>query len=415
MKRREFLKSSALLGSAAILGMPHDSNAVSGKAAIKVYKEIGKTGLKMSDISFGCGKLSSASMIARAMNHGINYFDTSPDYGKSEKVLGEAIKILKKRDQMIIASKFCNKELYPGHLPLGSKKKDFIEVVNGSLSRLNTDYLDICFVHAVGEGTSLFSAITKRIPGLKELTETKQEEKKRLLDENLLSAVETLKKEGKIRFLGASSHGPHSMDELMMEAVTSGSYDLVMFAFNFMKFPGIPAVLQEANKRKVGVVAMKTLAGAKAMKLSPKGEVFEHAAFKWVLEQTGVDGLIVTMKTKDDMNLYVKASGKAYTQADRAMLDQYKNLYTAEYCRTGCGDCLDSCPSKVNIASILRYGMYFQDYGMEKRAMEGYASLKQKADICYTCGDKTCEAACPYDLPVSSMLQRADGQLSFNV
>jgi CO dehydrogenase/acetyl-CoA synthase alpha subunit len=58
--------------------------------------------------------------------------------------------------------------------------------------------------------------------------------------------------------------------------------------------------------------------------------------------------------------------------------------------------------------------MYFQDYGMEKRAMEGYASLKQKADGCFTCADTSCEKVCPYELPVASMLRKAHEQLSFS-
>ena len=412
MRRREFLKSSALLSSAAVLSIPYKSNAAE-KATIQVYNEIGKTGLKMSDISFGCGKLSSASLIARAMSRGMNYFDTSPDYGNSEETLGEAIKKIKKRDKMIIASKFCDKELYPGHLPSGSKKKDFIKVVEGSLSRLNTDYLDICFVHALGEGTTIFSAIKRFIPGMKGSEKKRKEEEKRLFDENLLSAVDTLKKSGKIRFLAVSSHGPFFLEELMTKAVISGHYDLIMPAFNFMKFPGIPLVIQEARKRKVGVVAMKTLAGAKDMNLNPGGESFEHAAFKWTLKQRGVSGLVVTIKSTDQLDLYVKASGKTFRASDQALLDQYKKLYSAEYCRTGCGECLDSCPSNVNIASILRYQMYFEDYGMEKRALKGYASLQPKANVCNSCIDAPCEKACPYELPVSSMLQTAHNRLSF--
>ncbi|HJP19861.1 MAG TPA: aldo/keto reductase [Nitrospinota bacterium] len=414
MKRREFLKSSALMSSAAVLGVPHYSHAAAEKATIQVYNEIGKTGIKMSDISFGCGKLSSASLIARAMNRGINYFDTSPDYGDSEEVLGEAIKKLKKRDKMIIASKFCDKELYPGHLPLGSKKLDFIKVVDGSLSRLNTDYLDICFVHAIGEGTTLFSAIKRFIPGMKASEKKRKEEEKRLFDENLLSAVDTLKKSGKIRFLAVSSHGPHFMEELMTKAVTSGHYDLIMPAFNFMKFPKIPSLLLEAKKNNVGVIAMKTLAGAKDMSLDPKGESFEHAVFKWTLKHQGVNGLVITIKSIDELDHYVKASGKEFMTSDQALLDQYKKLYTAKYCRTGCGECLDSCSSNVNIATILRYQMYFQDYGMEKKALEGYASLRQKADVCNSCLDTPCEKACPYGLPISSMLQTAHNLLSFN-
>lgn len=181
-----------------------------------------------------------------------------------------------------------------------------------------------------------------------------------------------------------------------------------------MKFPKVPVVIKEAKKRGVGVIAMKTLAGAKDMKLNPKGENFAHAAFKWVLKHPEVDGLIITISSREELDHYVKASGKTFTSTDQAVLNQYERLYTAEYCRTGCGECLDKCPSNVNIASILRYQMYFEDYGMEKRAMEGYASLKQKASICNSCTEASCEKACPYGLPVVSMLQKAHEQLSLH-
>ncbi len=396
MKRRDFLKSSALIGGAAVFGAPPNSGAASEKATIQKYKEIGKTGLKMSDISFGCGKLSSASLIARAVNRGINYFDTSPDYGPSESILGIAVKKLKIRGRMIIASKFCRPVPYPGHIEIGSRKRDYIEAIEGSLSRLNTDYLDVCFVHAIGENES------KKFGG------------QRLLDENMLSAAEALKRAGKIRFLAISSHGPHNLEPLLLSAVKSGYYDIIMPAFNFMKFPQIPQIIKEAKKRGVGVIAMKTLAGAKDMKLSTRGESFPRAAFNWVLKHLEVDGLIVTITTTDELDHYVQASGKEFTASSQVVLDRYAKLFSHEYCRTGCGDCLESCSSKVNIATILRYQMYFQDYGMEKRAMEGYVSLKQKANICLTCTDTLCEKACPYGLPVASMLQKAHEQLSFS-
>ena len=396
MKRRDFLKSSATIGGAVVLGVSPNSDAAFEKATIQKYKELGKTGLKMSDISFGCGKLSSASLIARAINRGVNYFDTSPDYGPSESILGIAVKKFKIRDRMIIASKFCNPIPYPGHLHLGSRKRDYIEAVEGSLSRLNTDYLDVCFVHAIGE------------------EESKKSAGQRLLDENMLSAVETLKRDGKIRFLAISSHGPHNLEPLLLSAVKSGHYDIIMAAFNFMKFPQIPEVIQEAKKRKVGVIAMKTLAGAKDMKLNTRGESFPHAAFKWALKHPEVDGLIVTITTIDQLEHYVQASGKKFTALSRDVLNRYAKLYSGEYCRTGCGDCLESCSSKVNIATILRYQMYFQDYGMEKRAMASYSLLEQKADTCSTCSYASCEKACPYGLPVALMLQKAHAQLSLS-
>jgi aryl-alcohol dehydrogenase-like predicted oxidoreductase len=219
MNRRDFLKTS-LLATAAVAATPLNVQSDVNKLTVQSYQEIGKTGMKMSDISFGTGKLASPSMILRAIDRGINYFDTAPDYGSAERYIGQAMNKIQ-RDKIFIASKFCKTVPYPGHLPLGSKKRDYIASVVGSLQRMKTDYLDVCFVHAIGE-----------------MTKNKNREKKRLLDEEMLSAAEALKKAGKIRFLAVSSHGPNNMEDLMLEAVRSGHFDIIMLAFNFNEDTG---------------------------------------------------------------------------------------------------------------------------------------------------------------------------------
>ncbi len=200
-----------------------------------------------------------------------------------------------------------------------------------------------------------------------------------------------------------------------MTAVKSGRFDLIQPSFNFMKFPKLPEVMKEAHKKGVGVIAMKTLAGAKDMNVEGKGEEFSHAAFKWVLKNPEVSGLIVTMKTASDIELYLKASGAKFTAADQRVLDQYARLYGNEYCRTGCGACEGSCAQGVQIATIMRYRMYFRDYGMEKRAMESYASLRNNASACSGCADPACIGSCPHGLPVKEMLSDAHESMSFVV
>jgi len=396
MRRRDFLRVAALATAAAATSPVHAEAEVEAPS-VKSYRGIGKTGLKMSDISFGAGKLSAASMVLRAVDSGINYFDTAPDYGQSEKTIGEAMSKIS-RGKVIIASKFCTPAPYPGHLPLGSKKGDYIAAVEGSLSRMNTDYLDFCLVHAIGE-----------------MNKDLEAERKRLLDEEMLEAAADLKRAGKIRFLGTSSHGPNNMEELLMTAVKSGHFDMVQPSFNFMKFPRLLEVMKEAQKRGVGVIAMKTLAGAKEMKVEGGESEFSHAAFKWVLKYPEVSGLIVTMKTVADLELYLKASGQEFTSADQRVLDRYARVYGREYCRTGCGECEGSCGGGVEIASIMRYRMYFREYGMEKKAMESYALLKNKAGSCSSCSDPVCVVSCPYGLAVKDMLCDAHESMSFSV
>lgn len=397
MKRRDFLKASVMAG-ASIAATPLVSRSGEReKPKIKQYNEIGKTGLKMSDISYGTGRLPSSSMILRAIDAGINYFDTAPDYGSAEKYIGQAMKNIR-RDKIIITSKFCTPYAYPSHLPLGSKKKDYVDAAEASLSRMKTDYMDFCFVHAIGEQSK-----------------SREKEEKRLLDDEMLSAFETLKQSGKVRFLGVSSHGPDNMESLLLTAVRSGHFDLIMPAFNFMSFPKIPDILKEAKKRKIGVIAMKTLAGAKDADFDSKGEPYAPAVFKWVLKHPEVDGLIITIKSISDMELYIGASGKKFTAADQKTLDRYAQRFGTEYCRTGCNTCESACPEGVSIATTLRFQMYFKDYDMEKKAIESYARLDANASKCSSCETEDCSRACPYGLPVSSLLRQAHDDLSFTV
>lgn len=415
MKRREFISSVALSSLAAVgtvqagepesgAGAPSASAPPVGeggeRAQVKRYRPLGKTGMKVSDISFGGGQLPAGSLVLRAIERGVNYFDTAPDYGRSEEFIGEAMKKFKEREKIYLASKFCDAGAYisgKSHLPQGTTKAQYKAAVEGSLQRMHTEYLDVVFVHAMGERNDTAA------------------ERSRLLDDTMLTAFDELKKEGKARFLAVSSHGPNGMEDLMMTAVKSGHYDLIMPAFNFMKFPKVPEVIKEAGVRGVGVIAMKTLAGAKDMAMDPKGIPFEHAAFRWVLQHPEVAGLVVTMKSIKDLENYLQASGGEFTAADQRSLDRYAALYGSEYCRTGCGDCHPGCPHGVEIGTILRYQMYFEDYADQKRAMQSYAGLERSAAICLACGEGSCTAACPHGLPVDAKMRAAHQTLSFQV
>lgn len=397
MKRREFMQTSLLTSASILVGSSTTVEAKSKKPSIVSYRKLGKTDMNISDISFGAGRLSSGSLVLRAIDRGVNYIDTSPDYGPSEDFIGDALKRFKQRDKIYIASKFCHPIPYQSgksHLAVGSSKADYIHAVENSLKRMGTDYLDVVFVHAMGEKADY------------------KGEKARLLDETMLAASEDLKKAGKIRYLAVSSHGPNTLEKLMSEAVQSGHFDLIMFAFNFLNFPKIPDVLQQAKQKGVGVIAMKTLAGARESGAKLETGPFEQAAFKWVLKHPEVDGLVISIKSVADLDNYLPASGVKFTSKDQDLLDTYAQLHNNGYCRTGCGDCLSSCDQGVDIATILRYQMYFEQYGEEKRAMVAYSQLEKKADLCETCEQAACTNACPYGLSIKQQLQTAHQTLT---
>jgi len=151
--RRSFLRTAALSvagGSAALAagceyksqlfllgGAPAEAKKKSSdwqEARIHSYRPLGRTGAQMSDISFGCSGLHDVTVVKRALDRGVNYFDTSPDYSRagSEQTLGEGIKGYP-RDKLFIVSKFCTPD---GHLDDDVPPKEVIAAVEGSLRRL---------------------------------------------------------------------------------------------------------------------------------------------------------------------------------------------------------------------------------------------------------------------------------------
>ncbi len=354
------------------------------------YRPLGRTGFRMSDISFGCSGLNDPAVVQRAIARGINYFDTSPDYSDaaSERALGTGIRGTP-RDTLFIASKFCTPD---GHLGTDTPAREVIAAVESSLTRLGTDYLDLVHIHAVNSLDRLMA------PGIHE-------------------AFDRLREAGKVRFLGVSSHTP-DLETVMRRAVDSGRFDVIMVAYNFRNWPDLGTIFHDAHARGVGVVAMKTLKGARHTQLADftpsERESFAQAAFKWVLSNPDVSGLVVSISHFDQIDEYLYASGQALTDSDQALLEKYDRLVARDYCRPGCGACLPACPAGVPIDTVLRYQMYAESYGRERDAMRKYARLDpaHRADRCLDCA-APCQAACEFELPIRDRLVRAHQQLAW--
>jgi aryl-alcohol dehydrogenase-like predicted oxidoreductase len=256
-----------------------------GGSSVRSYRTLGRTGFKMSDISFGCGGLNDPAVARRAVERGINYFDTSPDYShtESERALGEGIRDAKRED-LFVVSKFCTAD---GHLASDTPVQDVVAAVEASLQRLQTDYLDLVHIHAVNSI-------------------------ERLMAPNIHEAFDRLKEAGKVRFLGVSSHTP-DLEAVMRHAVHCGRFDVIMVAYNFKNWPDLTGIFKDAHERGVGVVAMKTLKGARHTQLADfaatERQSFAQAAFKWVLSNQDVSGLVVTVNRHEQIDEYLHAGG----------------------------------------------------------------------------------------------------------
>jgi hypothetical protein len=158
---------------------------------------------------------------------------------------------------------------------------------------------------------------------------------------------------------------------------------------------------------------MKTLKGAHHSHLAEftptERESFAQAAFKWVLSNDDVSGLVVSMSRFEQVDEYLFASGQAPAAADVALLEKYDGLVSRSYCRPGCGACLGHCPHDVPIDDVLRFRMYFEGYGREKEAMRLYAALDpaRRADHCLGCA-APCAKACPFEIPIGERMAGAD-------
>jgi uncharacterized protein len=350
---------------------------------VRQYRPLGATGVEMSDISFGGAGIGSADVVARAVERGINYFDTSPDYSRtgSEQVIGQALK--PHRQKVFIASKFCTAE---GHLPKDTPVPTIIASVEASLRRLQTDYLDVAIIHECNDLD-------------------------RLMAPTFHEAFDRLKEQGKVRFLGVSSHTPN-LEQVMRHAVDSGRFQMLLVAYNFKNWPDLTNVFRDARKRGIGVVAMKTLKGARATVLKDFAggkQAFSQAAFRWVLSNPDVSGLVVSIQDFQQIDEYLYASGQPLTGSDLARLEEYDRRIAREYCRPGCGQCLDSCPNGVAVDDVFRFAMYHEDYGWERHAREQYTRLgvDRNASRCAGC-PAPCEAACPFQIAIRETLVRFD-------
>lgn len=404
MQRRTFLRLGAMTGAvtgamtglASGLSIPA-ANAASGASpatgqGVKRYVTLGRTGLKISDISFGSSRLRNGEehLVRHALDMGVNYFDTAESYtdGMSETVIGNALK--GDRDRVFLATKMSAGAETPA--------RSMMATLETSLKKLQTDYVDIFFNHAVNDVA-------------------------RLSNPEWHEFVDKAKSQGKLRYTGISGHAGH-LSECVEYAVDHDMVDALLVATNFGEDPSfyekftkgfdfvanqqaLPRALEKARAKNVGVVAMKVLRGAKLNDMRPHekgGATYAQAAFKWILQNPNVDAAIISMTSTDRINEYLGGSGGlAVNDADMDLLGQYAAMTNMSYCRHACSDCEGACPYGVSIADVLRTRMYATDYGDFAFARSEYAQIDGNASPCLSCDGKPCQDACTHGIPIAQL------------
>ena len=383
--RREFIvKPIVWAGAASVLGRTDLLAASSGSQAANgavLQRALGKTGITLPIVSMGVMNADIPGLLRRAYEVGIRHFDTAAGYqqGRNEEMVGQVIKDLGVRDKVTISTKQASRNR-PQSAP--EAKKRFIEGVESSLRRLQMDHVDILYHHAVD------SVEDARAEGP-------------------LEALQSLKKDGKTRFVGLSTH---KTEDVINEAVRLNLFDVALVTLNYTMAhdAGILSTIERAAKSGIGIVAMKTQAGGT---VRPDGKLpkqlpaaSQTALLKWVLNHdfitTAIPGFSTYEHLEQDFSVVRDLS---YTDDEKRFLADKSFVAQAQFCQQ-CGKCKDDCPKKVEIPALMRAHMYAVQYRNSGMALETLASvaLGRGVDVCDSCD--SCRVTCRNSVQIAKKI-----------
>lgn len=374
MKRRDFLKLS--VAAATVTSSIGIAAVKAGEGAfppVPVYRTLGRTGLKVAIVSFGAMLTPESEVIQAGLDMGINYIDTARKYmdGRNEEIVGKAVK--GKRDKLFIATKT---------LASSTSKKDIIENVETSLAKLQTDHIDVIQLHNV-----------------------ENKNKDRLVNPETREALVELRKQGKVRFFGITTHTNQADILNALSDDPTKFFDTALVAYNFQSGPELKEAIARAAKAGIGIIAMKTQAGGYTTEAM--GKVSPHqAALKWVLQDTNVSTTIPGMKDMSMLKEDISVMGMKLTSADTEILERYSKAVRGSYCHL-CARCEPTCPRGVTISNINRSLMYAESYGSFALARETYNEIEPTASagVCGSC--RNCVARCHNGIDIADKMRKA--------
>ena len=384
--RRSFLGTSLALPALASVpsesGSPPQAPGAQGRAPQSapklIYANLGKTGMKITRVAFGCMTTSDQSVIERAADGGINYFDTARVYqgGNNERMVGAALKSY--RSKVYISSKTQAKD-----------QKSALADLETSLKELQTDHLDVWHLHS------------RSTPDM--------------VTDDVLEAQRIAKQQGKIRFAGVSFHGGHA--EMIPAMLKLKHFDVFLMSYNFTMDTAIDPLVAAASKAGVGVIAMKALAGGvrptvrsyqvdpeKLNKLTREGAPL--AALKWVLKNPNITTVIPSIVDNEQLEQNIAAMSAPFGAGDGKLLALRLEEIKPLYCRM-CGKCEGQCSQGLPVADVLRFLMYAEGYGQFALGREHFKTLPAEvAGVrCGSCAH--CTVECPNGVHVADRLHQA--------
>lgn len=384
MNRRTFIKAGMAGTATALIAPPAFAEALQQMAEAEqtpfpkpVYRTLGRTGLKITVVSFGAMLTPEPEVIRLAIENGVNYIDTARKYmsGKNEEIVGRAIKGM--RDKVYLATKTLSDS---------KTKGDIIRDVEASLKALGTDHIDVIQLHNVTDRERIFIAETRE-------------------------ALSLLKKQGKVRFCGVTTHKNEADVLNALVDDPDRFFDTCLVKYNFKSDKDVLAAVDRAAAAGVGIIAMKTQAGG--YETTAMGKITPHqAALKWALQNPKVTAAIPGMRNMTEYREDIAVMGMPFRYADLRRLDRYAEAIAPFYCNF-CGACEPGCLRGVEISTVNRALMYAEGgYRDISLARATYSELppSSTAAVCADC--EGCSARCFNGLDIAAKMERARGLLA---
>lgn len=327
---------------------------------------LGKTGIQVKQLGFGAmyiprvSKEESDKTIRRALEKGINYFDTASAYQDSEEKLGRVLSTIRRNDFTILSRSHSWKMGFDAY------KKDFEQ----SFERLKLDTIDFYGFHAVNQPPELAAVMKEPLAFLKE------EQKK-----------------GRIRYIAITGHNPVTMTE----AVKTGEFAMSMFPFNVIEQEPLQTLIDTANRLGVATSVMKPLAGGMI-------DSKPFALRFFLSHPIGVITPGMSSIWEVDDNCGVFEEGKPLSAAELKQLGEEVAELGKDFCRR-CSYCM---PCEKGIMIPFAHMIHLMAYGKEMNdniayTLEMAKRMLPQLELCDACGK--CVDKCPYHLPTPKRIK----------
>ena len=381
--RRSFMKSTlagfgGLFFLSAAEKRPEERLVdVKGKERKRVYRTLGKTGLKLPVINMGVMNSDNPNLIRAALDSGIVFLDTAHAYmqGRNEEVIGSVIKG-RPRDSYMIGSKVSlPQDRTIGRYAEGATEVEFLKKLDLSLKRLGIDHVDILYHHGVSRRESAFY-------------------------EPVLNAMAKAKKAGKFRFAGITTHT--NEPEVIHAAVDTRFYEVVMTAYNYQQqhVAEVRDAIARAAQAGMGVVGMKAIRGGFRQTPSVRNA---SAALKWVLQDTNVHTIVPGFTTFEQMETDLAVMEEIRLNEEEKGDLQKEASLPGLYCQ-GCRQCLGQCVAGLPIPELMRAYMYVYDYRNLDMARDLVVSLDLPSGVCGE-GCSQCPVRCSVGFDVREKIR----------